>query len=615
MKKNNFFPLSLFLFWMSLFTIARIIFLLLLPVYYPQLSLQGWPLSLVYGLRLDVSASAYLLTLPLLLWIIATLSGKEKLLSIIHFLNKIFLFLLLVIFISNFLIYQAWGTMLNARAVRFITDPAGIIASASTTELILMPPTLLLACYLLHLLYNRIFKSYHLPVKAREILIPGFLISAMIPLAMRGGFQEIPINESASYYSETMQLNHAATNPAWYLMNSINKSGFMEKHPYRYFPDEQLTEILDKNKCTKFTNDSLLTTLRPNIVLIVLESWSADIIEHLGSKKKVTPFFDSLCDQGVLFTRIYSSGRRTDQMFPSLLSGFPSIPNNSLSRFSDKITKLPMLSRDLRNAGYHTRFFYGGELGFANMNSFLLAAGFEQIIGKNEFTSDQMNSKWGAHDEHLFEKVNSSLTGIRKPFFSMILTLSTHEPFEVPGRTLPSTADIPEKFNNAASYTDQCLQSFFAKARKTDWYKNTLFVLVADHGHPVPAGRMYHDPECYHIPLLLYGDVLRPENKGRSITTTGGQHEIPNTLLQLTGISDSKYTFGNSLLRDCENHAIYLNYDDAIGWVSDQQRLVYLLGEDKIVPTYSILKQPMDTGYLESGKAYLQQLYNRFLAL
>ena len=394
MRKNNLFPFHLLLFWISLFTIARILFLVLLPVYFPQLSLEGWTWSLIYGLRLDLSASSYLLTLPLLLWIIATLAKKKAIFSIAHFINKIFLFLLFAIFISNLVIYQAWGTMLNARAVRFIADPEGIIASASTTELIIIPLLLITGCYLLHRVYNRIFATYQLPEKSKEILFPGFIIAAFLPLGMRGGFQEIPINESASYYSETMQLNHAATNPAWYLMNSINKSGFLERHPYRYFPDEQLTEILKKNDCNTSTPDTLLTTNRPNIVLIVLESWSADLIHHLGGEKNITPFFDTLCDNGILFTRIYSSGRRTDQMFPSVISGFPSPPNHSLSRFSDKITKLPMLSKDFRNAGYHTRFFYGGELGFANMNSFLLAAGFETIIGEKEFSADQKNSKW-----------------------------------------------------------------------------------------------------------------------------------------------------------------------------------------------------------------------------
>jgi phosphoglycerol transferase MdoB-like AlkP superfamily enzyme len=600
---------------MSLFTIARVLFLTLLPVYFPQLSLEGWAWSLIYGLRLDLSASSYLLTLPLLLWIIATLAKKKAIFSIAHFINKIFLFLLFAIFIGNLVIYQAWGTMLNARAVRFIADPEGIIASASTTELIIIPLLLITGCYLLHRVYNRIFARYQLPETAKEILFPGFIIAAFLPLGMRGGFQEIPINESASYYSETMQLNHAATNPAWYLMNSINKSGFLEKHPYRYFPDEQLTEILKKNDCNTSTTDTLLTTNRPNIVLIVLESWSADLIHHLGGEKNITPFFDTLCDNGILFTRIYSSGRRTDQMFPSVISGFPSPPNHSLSRFSDKITKLPMLSKDFRNAGYHTRFFYGGELGFANMNSFLLAAGFETIIGEKEFSADQKNSKWGAHDEYLFEKVNSTLATTPTPFFSMILTLSTHEPFEVPGSELPASSDLPQKFKNAASYTDQCLQNFFIKARKTEWYKNTLFVLVADHGHPVPAGRMYHDPECYHIPLLLYGNVIKTENQGKTYPSTGGQHEIPNTLLQLTGLSDTAYTLGSTLFRKCDDHAIYLNYDDGLGWISNNQRMVYLFGEDKIVPTYSQLKQPVDSSYLYTGKAYLQQLYNRFLAL
>lgn len=223
MRKNNLFPLHLLLFWMSLFTIARILFLSLLPVYFPQLSLDGWPRSLLYGLRLDLSASSYLLVLPLLLWIIATLSKKRAIFSIAHFTNKILLFLLFGIFIGNLVIYQAWGTMLNARAVRFIADPEGVIASASNTELIIIPLLLITGFYLLHRLYNRIFGSYQLPENPKKFYFPDLSLPAFLPL----WYCEVDFRRYLSMKVPLIILRRCNLTmqppTAWYSMNSINK--------------------------------------------------------------------------------------------------------------------------------------------------------------------------------------------------------------------------------------------------------------------------------------------------------------------------------------------------------------------------------------------------------
>lgn len=272
-----------------------------------------------------------------------------------------------------------------------------------------------------------------------------------------------------------------------------------------------------------------------------------------------------------------------------------------------------MLGKSLSRSGYETSFIYGGELEFANMRTFLTEAGFRQIIGEEAFSEEEMNSKWGAHDEFIFHKALAEINRYRSPFFQMILTLSTHEPFEVPGTTGNMKTE-QEKFLNAARYTDRCLQEYFESARKTAWYANTLFILVADHGHAVPKSRNYYDPQCYHIPLLFTGPVLEDSLAGKTNDQYGGQHEIPNTLLSQLGLSDSSYRFGSSLTKLNRTQPVYLNYDDGIGVISSEQSYVYLFGEKKEIAAYTHLRNQNDTLMAKKGKAFLQQLYATFLS-
>lgn len=615
MKKPAYFPLRLALMWMVIFIIARVGFLFLLFNEGYSLHSSVWPFTFLYGVRLDISTIAYLTGIPYLIWLIYCLSKKSVFLKLLHFINALLLFTVLSILFSNYAIYRSWGTLLNARAISFLRDPEGIIASITTFQLIFRTAMLFLLFYLLFQFYLKHIVGEAGKFNNKISLLPSFISLLIIPLALRGGWQEIPINESSSFFSEEMAMNHAATNPVWYLSNSINKSSFGEHHPYQFMSqsaaDQRFNALLLPDK----QSPPVLLNRQPNIILIVLESWTADIIEPLGGETGVTPFFNSLCDSGILFNNIYSSGRRTDQMFPSILSGFPSQPNHSLSRFTDKIRKLPMLSSDLKKAGYKTSFYYGGELGFANMNTYLLNGEFNQITGKDEFNKSEMNSKWGAHDEFIFKKLLDDNRSKVAPFFSMLLTLSTHEPFEVPGSHPFSGDSEPMKFRNAAHYTDQCIKNFLEAASKKEWYKNTLFIFVADHGHPLPKKRDYYDPACYHIPLLWYGPAISPEYRGKIISTAGGQHELALTILNQLHINSGKYIFSNDLFSGNTQKGIYLNYDEGFGWKEGDEQFVYLFGEGRYLQQYTHLSSPTDSSIVLNGKSFLQTLYSRFLEL
>ncbi|MBK7965919.1 MAG: sulfatase-like hydrolase/transferase [Bacteroidetes bacterium] len=251
-------------------------------------------------------------------------------------------------------------------------------------------------------------------------------------------------------------------------------------------------------------------------------------------------------------------------------------------------------------------------IGICQHEHLLTQAGFKSISGKDDYLPEQIYSKWGAHDEHLFNKVLSALENKKDPFFTMMLTLSTHEPFDVPGKKIFGEKTESDKFKNSAYYTDQCLKKFFALARKTKWYSNTLFILVADHGHILPKKRDYYDPAAYRIPLLWYGNPIKSEFRGTQRNRLGGQHEIAYSLLQQLGIKASDYEFSNNLFSEQKHKGVYLNYDNGYGWKEGDDQIVYLFSEKKHLPYSQITPDSLS---MKHGQAFLQKLYQQFLDL
>lgn len=607
--KNTAFPFRLFIFWMLCFTLFRVLFIFSILFFKPEAEYDEAIKIFFYGLRLDASVTAYLSAIPVLIWIISIFMNKSGLLKVAKIFTMVFIVPVVIIQLSNIMLYRSWGTLINSRALAFALQPVEMFASLTTLQIIIAFIVIILLSAVLIFSANRFLKDDLKNYKFFRKIILSIAVLFLLPVMIRGGLQQIPVNESAAVFSIHPHLNHAATNPVWYLANSIKRSGLKNKNPYVFMDQSKANNLTDSLIVKSGNITQVIKSSRPNIVLIMLESWTADIIEPLDGEKGLTPFFTSLCDSGLLFTQVYSSGRRTDQMFPSVISGFPAQPDQSLVKFSDKIAKLPMLTLDLKSENYHTSFFYGGELGFANMNTFLRQAGFEYISGIDDYPSETKGNKWGAHDEYVLQNQFRFLSGIKQPFFSMVLTLDTHEPFDVPFSKFKGNDDS-DKFRNAAAYTDHCLARFFNNASTQPWFKNTLFILVADHGHLLPLKRNFNDSRVYHIPLLFYGNVIHDGFRGKQITNIASQHDLPSTLLSQLGMNVQRYSFSNNILDSSRNNFAYFNLDEGFGWISPGKEYIYNFssGQDSKSATDSTVNP-------EIGKAYLQYLYYTFLEL
>lgn len=609
MKKTFEFFLRYFIFWWLIFALFRIIFIFSQQVALAEFDFTEVAKSVVAGYRLDLSIAAYFSIPVYLLTLIYTFGAIAFVRKIFSYYNGLLVLSVVLLSSGNIIIYKYWGTLLNNRGLAYVLQPKEMFASVSTMQIIGGAIALFTACYLIWKAFTKwvspAFNEINGTMFTRVMAL--LLVAPLLVIGLRGGVQLIPVNESAAVYSQHRILNQIATNNIWYLGHNLKQSGVTEKNPYVWMKKEEAISL--RNTLYQSEGDSivpLITISKPNVVILLLESWTSDIIKPLGGLEDVTPNFSKLSSEGLLFTEIHSSGFRTDQAIVSVLSGFPAQPNKSIVRFPDKAAKLPSIVKPLNQQGYHSSFFYGGELGFANMNSYLSAQGFQSITGKDAFESEAMNSKWGAHDGTVLNYQIDQLNKTKEPFFSVLLTLSTHEPFEVPVATPFNGTSESEQFKKAAWYTDKCLGDYFEAAKKQPWYKNTLFVLVADHGHRLPLNRQYEDPDIRSIPLLFFGQPLSEFLKGKKVPGTGNQNDLAATLLAGLGFDHKDFVWSNNLLLPDRKPFAYLSLDDSFTWLTPSK--TYRISLDS-----SNLTTSPDTSGSRYGKAYMQLLYDAFL--
>ena len=267
-----------------------------------------------------------------------------------------------------------------------------------------------------------------------------------------------------------------------------------------------------------------------------------------------------------------------------------------------------MLSTQFSKAGYHTAFYYGGELEFANIKAYLLGGSFSNFISINDFEKKDQNSKWGAHDGVVMQKIFSDLNKQPQPFFYTWLTLSSHEPFETPGLVLIKGNDDANKFRNTAAYTDKCLGNYFREASKSKWFSTTLFILVADHGHRLPQENDLNLPKAKHIPLLFAGEVIKDSLRGSVISRIGNQHDIAATLLHQLQLNSTRYEWSKDLLCKSTKDFAYYSNENVLGWVTSNDTTAYSFIEKR--NSASSKSSPSSES---NAQAYLQKLYREFL--
>jgi len=628
------FPLRLGLFWLLFFALFRLWFVLWFRHdWSPQEPLSAWK-AFWHALPLDMSMAGYLLLLPVLFWFIGLLIGPKAypvFNSLISGFNFLIITAFVFIFGANIFIYEEWHTPLNHRAVEYLSTPRALLDSMSFGFKLVAVGLFVGGVWAVWQAYKRIVERELYP---KTISRWGFLALpvwvGLLALAIRGGLGVMPINESAVYYSVHAFNNHAATNTAWYLAHSQLETRSTENH-YRFMPDKEAVEQVDflmKNGHSDIPLqmnllESLPDSARLNVVFIIMESMTAQVVEELGGEKGVCPNLSRLIREGILFENIYGSGYRTDQGVVSILGGYPAQPDQSIVLLSDKAEKIRSLPMILYEQGYSTAFFYGGELTFANIGVWLRNQKMEVIRSEPDFPSADKTQRWGVDDYKLLQHSIQEINQLRPPFLAAAMTLSLHPPFDVPYQSKWQNGGTEAHlFLHSAAFADYAIGEFFKTAEQQAWYNNTLFVLVADHGASHPGAAGMDDPRSRHIPLILFGKPIHQEWIGKKVDVFGNHHDIPATVLHtITGKPVVDIPWSRDLwdlhgvvnaYRNDANEKLdfaYYTNENGLGWLNRQGAGFYYF-ENK---QWNWWRGQIDSTGQKQAKAYLQTLYEDFL--
>jgi phosphoglycerol transferase MdoB-like AlkP superfamily enzyme len=349
----------------------------------------------------------------------------------------------------------------------------------------------------------------------------------------------------------------------------------------------------------------LINVTKPNIILVILESFTADVIEPLGGMKGVAPNLNALCEEGILFDNFYSSGDRTDKGIVSILSGFPAQPATSIIKYPAKTQHLPYLNRYIKDLNYNTSFVYGGDIDFANFRSYITNSRFDHITTEDDFPGEVNYSKWGVHDHLVMDQAFLECDSASAPFFKVVLTLSSHEPFDVPMSSAFLMGNDEESlFLNSCHYADSTIGHFIRKAKQRSWWDSTMVIFVADHGHRLPGNKESKDKERFRIPLLIIGGAIK---KDTVIHTYGSHTDIPSTILGQLNLASEEFNYSRNLLTvQPKSFAMYF-FNDGFGYVAPDKYLIYDNAGKQFLRRDGTTQQDLD-----NSKAYQQILYSDY---
>lgn len=625
MKRRLAIIVSTYLIFLLIFVLQKPMFMfytLLLWTIYDGVPFSEWVKVIWHGLPLDLSLAGYLTAVPALLTVVTVWTQSRLLRRIASYYFLAVSLLMAFIFVLDTALYPYWGFKLDTTPFfYFFTSPSDALASLNVW--MIMNGCLMTGLiwwvyyYILHLVPLKLMRFRTKDRILNPVIgtVAMLLATGLLFIPIRGGFTVSTMNVGKVYFSPNPALNHAATNPMFSLMESVTRrNDFVDR--YRFMDDTEASWIFsrmidpsasgstvqpaDSSAATADTVPSLLAVKRPDIVFVILESFSNHLMSELGGEADVAVNLDSLSREGVLFTNFFANSFRTDRGLVSILSGYPAQPTTSIMKYPRKTQHLPSIAGVLKKAGYDTKYYYGGDADFTNMRSYLVSSGFDAIVSDSDFPVKDRLSKWGVHDHLVFDRLLSDMksdTLPRAPRYTVMQTSSSHEPFEVPYKRLENPR------LNAFAYTDSCVGAFIDELRRMPRWDSTLVVLVPDHLGAYPEGISNFVVERYRIPLIFVGGAVKGPVR---IDAYGSQHDIAATLLGQLGLSHFDFRFSKDMLDPRSPHFAFFAVPDAFGVVDGDNALIYDCQAGRAVVDGGV--RPGKN--LERGKAYLQKLYD-----
>jgi phosphoglycerol transferase MdoB-like AlkP superfamily enzyme len=610
------FIVQVFLLWMMLFTTFRAGLMLRNMLIFTNIPVHTLLRGFLKGARFDCLVTCQLL-LPLIAWLLIPVIGwqyRRRLVRLLPLVLALFWSPLIFLSMAEWEFYRELQDRFNNLAIQYIiADPATVLSMIWHGYPILWYGGIwLLVSWLIYYGLHLLLRHNRLPVfffwkrHLRQVLPLGILIAILLIIGARGTLRQgPPLRWGDAYFSNSPAANQLALNGLFCLTRAMLERSKNTRANYwlKSIPEDKGRTII-RNLVLQ-PGDRLLSPAQypllrlpgesprtvefsphpRNLVVILMESFSGEFIHTLGAPYNATPRFDQLSKQGILFDHFFSQGSHTHQGIFATLCSFPNLPGYEFL-MSDDVGMQPFISLPsiLENKGYRTLYVYNGSNTWDNQEGFFRNQGVQNFIGRDDYINPlHKDPTWGVSDEDMFTRAAQEISRLaaKEPVFAFLQTLSNHAPFNLPPPAPFNDLSGPQQLLPRLSgirYADWALGKFFDMISKEPWFKETVFVILGDHGFLFESKQADLDMDEYHVPLLIYypGDT---HHAGKRIHTVASQVDVLPTSLGLLGMRTANQAWGRDLFR--------LDPDDP-GWAvlkpaGNSQKVAFIQGNSLLV--------------------------------
>lgn len=535
-------------------------------------NVDGWLPLFLQGIRMDIVSLCYLFGVPALL---TTLFPHRKIwLKILRVWLTLSSVFIIFMEIATPAFIETYDYRPNRLFIEYLIYPKEVFSMLEEGHLSAVIFSLIFTFFAVVIYWKiagRTVKNLR-PMSWKFRPVVALLVIAASFLGARSSFQHRGINPAMVAFSSDALVNSLVLNSSYSIIYAAQQFKDEEKSSEMYGKmdvDEMLRIVKESrgrpesdyisDKYPTLTKNVATYQGKPkNIVILLQESLGAQFIGTLGGKP-LSPNIDQLAKEGWLFENLYATGTRSVRGIEATTAGFTPTPARAVVKLNNAQSGFFTIADLLSKKGYNTSFIYGGEKHFDNMASFFYGNGFKDIWDQQDYKNPKFTGTWGVSDEDLFDKANETFIKLHnedKPFFSLVFSSSNHDPFEFPDGSIELYEHPKATRNNAAKYADYAIGHFFKLAKQSNYWKDTIFLIIADHDSRV-AGASLMPIKHFHIPALILGEGIEPRRDIRLVS----QIDMPTTLLSLAGISGNYPMIGYDLTQNVNPDRAFMQFD------------------------------------------------------
>ncbi len=564
--------------------------------------------AMLKGILFDNVIACYIIALPLFVFSILVLKNKLPKVAV-KISNIYFIVLYTLVFAisaADIPYYHYFFNHMGVSALAWLQfggDTAGMLLQETSYYIYFALFFILAISFAIGTIYfgRQIMKTdtTNLVKKDYKKYIPfTILLWLLCFVGIRGGLERYPLRVGGAYFCNNSFINQLGVNSVFFMI----KSGSMYMKTTNYLAgimdEKEALSLVQKELCVADSTDASCPISRvvtaegyprnANVVVVLMESLSTSYLDYQYKGKNLMPYLNSLINKSYYFENFYSAGIHTNNGIAATLYGYP--PHFDRTMMGTDVTRYIGIPRTLKGLGYQTLFFVTSNPQYDNMNSFLYENGFDRIYSQYDYPNEKVVNNFGVQDDYLFEygvqRLNEAAKG-DKPFFATFMTVSNHPPLVIPEKFRQSGENDDQRI---ISFVDYSLQSFMEAAEKQDWYKNTIFIFLGDHGR-VLNDHTYDMVLSYnHIPLIIYSPLF--EDMPKRFTQFGNQMDVFPTVMGLLNHTYRNNSLGEDLFKSKRRYTYFVS-DHRLGCISDEFFYIYTL-ENKTEGLYKYRSKDAD---------------------